>query len=159
VVEIYDWERALLALYDDRIYAFEIAGNEVYIFAVHFEPEGAFRHIRYGHTLNLRDLNAATIGMENPLLAGTWRVLRFATVARQQTAQTGRTIRGAPAGLEVAYDLLELHAEADADAVKVAYRRLARLYHPDVNTSADATATMQAINAAYTQIMQRFEAQ
>ncbi|MBI5667146.1 MAG: DnaJ domain-containing protein [Chloroflexi bacterium] len=59
--------------------------------------------------------------------------------------------------MQAYYDLLELAADADADTVKVAYRRLARLYHPDINQSADATAKMQAINEAYEQIMKQFE--
>ncbi|MEH1836427.1 MAG: DnaJ domain-containing protein [Nostoc sp.] len=33
--------------------------------------------------------------------------------------------------------------------VKLAYLRLARQYHPDVNSSAFAKASMQAINQAY----------
>ncbi len=155
VVETYDWERALLALYDQRIYAFEIAGNEVYIFAVHFEPEGADYHIRYGHTLNMGDLNGAT-SPGAPHLPGTWRVARFA--AAQQSADTGgQYVPGVPETLQSDYRLLKLAADADAATVKLAYRRLARVYHPDVNPSADATAAMQAINAAYERILQQLE--
>jgi curved DNA-binding protein len=59
----------------------------------------------------------------------------------------------------VYYDRLELHVEADAETVKVAYRRMARRYHPDLNPSPDATAQMQAINEAYERIMERLEGQ
>ncbi len=155
VVETYDWERVLLALYDRRIYAFEIAGNEVYIFAVHFEPEGAYYHIRYGPTLNMSDLNGVTAAGA-PYLPGDWPVARFAA-ARPASEAGERFVPGVPEALQADYRLLELAADADANTVKLAYRRLARLYHPDVNPTADATATMQAINAAYERIMQQFE--
>ncbi|MCC5611265.1 DnaJ domain-containing protein [Nostoc sp. CHAB 5834] len=39
--------------------------------------------------------------------------------------------------------------------VKLAYLRLARLYHPDVNSSAIAKASMQAINQAYKEFQER----
>ena len=47
------------------------------------------------------------------------------------------------------YDVLEVHRAADSRAVDVAYRRLARRFHPDVNASAAATETMQRLNDAY----------
>jgi hypothetical protein len=39
--------------------------------------------------------------------------------------------------------------------VKLAYLRLARLYHPDVNGSGVAKASMQAINQAYKEFQER----
>ena len=39
--------------------------------------------------------------------------------------------------------------------VKLAYLRLARLYHPDVNSSTIAKASMQAINQAYKEFQQQ----
>jgi hypothetical protein len=38
---------------------------------------------------------------------------------------------------------------ADLEAIKAAYRRLARLYHPDLNPRPEAAERMRAINAAY----------
>src|SRR5690606_39909938 len=38
---------------------------------------------------------------------------------------------------------------ATADEIKRAYRRLARQYHPDVNSSADAEERFKEINEAY----------
>jgi hypothetical protein len=40
--------------------------------------------------------------------------------------------------------------------VKLAYRRLARQYHPDINRTASAIATMQAINKAYEAFLKEF---
>src|SRR5690349_3278331 len=57
LVEVQEWERALLGLWGDRIFAYETFGQEVFIFAVHYEREGLFRSIRYGATLNMRFMN------------------------------------------------------------------------------------------------------
>ena len=48
------------------------------------------------------------------------------------------------------FKVLELERGADADAVKKAFRRLARQYHPDVNPGdASAEARFKEISEAY----------
>ncbi len=47
------------------------------------------------------------------------------------------------------YNILGVMPTATPDEIRAAYRRLARLYHPDLNSGAEAEARMQAINAAY----------
>lgn len=47
------------------------------------------------------------------------------------------------------YSILQVHESAEPEVIEAAYRRLARKYHPDVNTSPDATETMQRLNDAY----------
>ena len=47
------------------------------------------------------------------------------------------------------YKMLGVAKEADAEAIKSAYRKLARKYHPDVNKEADAEARFKDINEAY----------
>ncbi|MFC7493494.1 MULTISPECIES: molecular chaperone DnaJ [unclassified Nocardioides] len=47
------------------------------------------------------------------------------------------------------YELLGVDRDADADAVKKAYRRLARQYHPDVNPDPDAQDRFKDISRAY----------
>lgn len=47
------------------------------------------------------------------------------------------------------YATLELPRDADADAIKKAYRRLARKYHPDVSKEAGAEARFKEIGEAY----------
>ena len=47
------------------------------------------------------------------------------------------------------YLLLEIQKDSDLSGIKAAYRRLARKYHPDVNTSQDANERFQAITTAY----------
>ena len=49
-----------------------------------------------------------------------------------------------------ALDVLELDADADFDAVRAAYRRLAKASHPDLKPGdSEAAARFQAIQAAY----------
>lgn len=47
------------------------------------------------------------------------------------------------------YDTLGIARDADADAIKRAYRRLARKYHPDVSTEDDAEEHFKAVQEAY----------
>jgi molecular chaperone DnaJ len=47
------------------------------------------------------------------------------------------------------YEVLGVARDADENAIKSAYRKLARQYHPDVNKSADAGEKFKEINEAY----------
>ena len=47
------------------------------------------------------------------------------------------------------YDLLGVARDADADAIKKAYRRLARQFHPDVNPDPSAQEQFKQVSAAY----------
>jgi len=47
------------------------------------------------------------------------------------------------------YEVLGVGRDADENAIKSAYRRLARQYHPDVNKSDDAEERFKEINEAY----------
>lgn len=47
------------------------------------------------------------------------------------------------------YEILGVAKDASSQAIKSAYRKLARKYHPDVNKAADAQAKFKDINEAY----------
>jgi len=47
------------------------------------------------------------------------------------------------------YEVLGVARDAPADAIKKAYRQLARKYHPDVNKAPEAEARMKDVNEAY----------
>jgi WD40 repeat protein len=54
------------------------------------------------------------------------------------------------------WEILGVDRDENPNEVKLAYRRLARLYHPDINCSASAIAKMQAINKAYEEFLKEF---
>lgn len=47
------------------------------------------------------------------------------------------------------YQTLQVDSAASQEVIEAAYRRLARVYHPDRNRGADATLRMQELNEAY----------
>ena len=47
------------------------------------------------------------------------------------------------------YRILGVARDADADAIKRAYRKLARKYHPDVSKEADAEVRFKEVAEAY----------
>ena len=47
------------------------------------------------------------------------------------------------------YDILSINSNASIDEIKVAYRRLARKYHPDLNPSKEAEERIKLINIAH----------
>ena len=47
------------------------------------------------------------------------------------------------------YAILQVHESAEPEVIEAAYNRLARKYHPDVNSSPNATVMMQRLNDAY----------
>ncbi len=165
LVEVQKWELPLLALWNDRIFAYETFGQEVFIFAVHYDREGMYRSIRYGETLNMRAMVAMTAEIGSTFLKGTWKVAGFldkgqAHSTNKHSYRTGETHRqpsAAPGTLMAYYELLGIERVAEPEAIKTAYRRLARQFHPDVNKASDATAQMQALNEAYRKIMEQFD--
>lgn len=47
------------------------------------------------------------------------------------------------------YRILHVHPSADSEVIVVAYKRLVRKYHPDVNHTMNATRHIQELNEAY----------
>jgi len=51
--------------------------------------------------------------------------------------------------VETCYDILGIAPDATPDEIRAAYRRLAKQYHPDVNSDPDASERFIAIQQAY----------
>jgi len=47
------------------------------------------------------------------------------------------------------YQILQVDIQASSEVIEAAYRRLARLYHPDLNKNMNAVTKMQELNEAY----------
>ena len=47
------------------------------------------------------------------------------------------------------YEILRIEKNATLEEIKIAYRRLARIYHPDINESAESLAIFKDIRMAY----------
>lgn len=146
-----DWMAALLSLYGDRIYAYDFNGPDIYIFPVHFDGAGYEREVRFGYTVNPEHLRAETVVASATYMSGSWRVASFAGSERQ----TAETIYAAVS--QSIYAILGVEPGATRAAIKSAYRRLARLYHPDINADPEANARMQQINNAYAQLLDEMD--
>lgn len=162
VVEVVDWEWPLLALYGDKVWAYDIFGGELFIFPVYYDRIGPYREIRYGTTVNMRHLVGGIVETSAASISGKWRVAWFAERSQHKQQHTNghpphETHSAMPETLAACYSVLRVALDADAEDVKTAYRKLARKIHPDVNSATNATAQMQAINEAYRRIMEEFE--
>jgi hypothetical protein len=163
----YDWMSALLALYDDKIYAYEVYGKQIYIFPVYFDMQavGIERDVRYGEKVNMSKLASDTIHTQSQHLRGTFRVADFEGT-EPRTRQTHQTqddsyrhsrLRSDRNPISVYCEVLGVSLEDDLDTIKKVYRQLAMLYHPDLNKSPEANERMQQINTAYAQIIEFLE--
>lgn len=54
--------------------------------------------------------------------------------------------------MKTAYEILGVAPDSDDQAIKKAYRRLAKKYHPDHNSAPDAAERFKEIDRAYNQI-------
>jgi hypothetical protein len=160
-----DWMEALFTLYDGLIYGYDSYGPYASVFPVYFEkqPQSYKRFIRYGETINVSRLHCDMVHINLPEFKGFWRVADFEPRRTQEQAagQTTGSERQRPLTTERNtmsdyYAVLMIAHDADREAVRTAYRKLAREYHPDLNDSPDSTSKMQEINEAYERIMRQF---
>jgi len=156
-----DWMAALLALHGDKIYAFDAyMGEENYIFPIYFEGTGSERRIRHGAKIDATKLVGEMIITRSPLIEGVWRIANFETQQSQGESDSHEEdTRPVNTALTIYFERLGIKSNAGRAAVKRAYRRLARKYHPDLNTDPGATTRMQQINEAYTKILEELDKQ
>jgi hypothetical protein len=158
-----DWMRAMLALYGEKIYGYELYGTQVFFYPAYFDMTGKMeRRVRYGETIEFAFLQSAVIETAMPEFSGVWHVANFTeqpSATWWGRAKEERETRSAPAPAKVTsfYAILGVKEGTDRAEIKRAYRLLARKYHPDLNDSPEATARMQEINEAYTWVMQQLD--
>ncbi len=147
----HDWMEVLLAVQGEKIYAYDAYGEHFYIFPVYFEGTGYRRFIRYGDAIEAGALTGASVHTHLSYLRGEWRVGSFDRGGRPPDAPAS------PFAAE--YTALGLRDGSSRAAVKLAYRRLARAHHPDLDASPGANERMQRINLAYDQLMRALESE
>jgi preprotein translocase subunit Sec63 len=140
----------LLALGRDKIYGFDPYGGDQLIFPVYFEGDGLERFVRHGTPIRVSRLNCRRVSTRSSFINGLWLMADF-----EPAGVTERELAHDP--LRTSYETLGIHRKASYQAVKRAYRRLARKYHPDVNQTPEANQRMQQINDAYERIARTFE--
>lgn len=155
------WMQAMLALYGDNIYSYEVSSKEVFLFPVYFHAQAGRndRLVRWGKTLSLAHLRMDTLHLESVHLQGQFRRVYFeaSTSKTDGSAIPPSSFAAISATLQSYYTLLQLPLTATAEEVRQAYRTLARQYHPDLNPDPAAHEQMQEINLAYAQVMAQFE--
>jgi DnaJ-domain-containing protein 1 len=153
VYEVDDWMMPLLELYNNVLYGYEVAGRKLLVFPVNFQGYGKTRTIRYGDPIDVRELHCNWREYRSAHLHGIFYAADFAKQEGNQKAPEHATHT-----LERFYQALGLPVDSDSRTVKRAYRKLARQYHPDLNTTTEAHAKMQHINEAYARIIRHLKA-
>jgi hypothetical protein len=141
-----DWMEGLYTLYGNCIYGYDIFDSEAFVFPVYFNGTGRVRQVTYGTTVSVRRLLLGKVVTQLPDLAGQWLIADFNgsyDAARRQLIDKT---------LEAHYELLGTVPGDDRATIRRAYLMLARRYHPDTNSAADAHERMQRINEAYRRI-------
>lgn len=176
-----DWLKSLYTLHHNKVYAFKNLAHEVDIFPVYFERVGVGpeRLVKHGPPVHLGDIACAFLDVEDGPLRGRWgfadffpghgqaQAERVYQAQREEAERRQRYYEGFyQQKVEAHQDpLLLSHQElgvplgAHWESIKKAYRDLARRYHPDLNPLAEkeATAKMQALNAAYAFLLDYYD--
>ena len=151
-MKLNDWLAVEVGLHRGKLYGYEVAGRDAFFFPVQMLGKGMERTVRYGNIVSYAAIGCGTVDSLNPYMPGQWRVAHFEQTEQVYRDHTAQQAVVQVDKLTVDYARLGLLPNADFEAVKRAYRTLARLYHPDVNTNADADERMKQINEAYQRI-------
>lgn len=160
---LYDWMHALIALHGGLIYGFEMRSDRAYFYPVYFEAieQAGVIVARYGETVQIRGLQAETVTVDSPYLRGTWRVADFEGFNRPASDSEAHAnastdphydLSRESTGIEYCYRVMNVPIGADWNTIRVAYRALARQFHPDLNPTPEALIRMQQINIAYARL-------
>jgi DnaJ domain len=142
-----DGLRLMLQAFGDKIYVYTESHGQVGIFPAEILASGA---LIIGEPVNLADLTGDYATFNNQHILGVRKIATF--------TQRDPHISVDPLVDQTVlpfYELLEVPPGATLDQIKHAYRRKARLYHPDADQTPGATERMQQINDAYAHILEQ----
>lgn len=140
-----DWMKLLVQLYGNKLYGFNVMGRNAFFFPVYFQGQGKRRYINFGDVIDYETLGCLDIQMGRT----HWKIAEF-HASEQDQARKRHFLKPT---LAPYFDLLEVPYTADIHTIKQAYRRLARLFHPDLNPHYDTSEQMKQINDAYEQLL------
>ncbi|MBE2182200.1 MAG: J domain-containing protein [Anaerolineae bacterium] len=146
-----DWMEVLYTLYQGSIYAFEIIEREAFLFPVHFRGEGLRRQAEFGTAVRFSLLQTREVTTYLAGLQGTWLIADFG--GKSGCGHDAQREHEMQSVLSADYALLGLDPGVTLIEIKMAYRMLARRYHPDMNAESDASDTMRKLNAAYERLV------
>lgn len=183
-LEFMSFLKALHTVYHEKIYVYRVDEHGIVIFPVRFRAkrQGADYQAIYRSPIDLEHLAVEHIETGYPI-NGFWATAHFKRKVetaldsqsqqrpfgdffyqQQQQTQTHHqnysgSSRKSPKNHSMRrhYQILGIALHASEEEIRGAYRRLARQYHPDLNTSPSAKERMQEINLAYREIMRQFE--
>lgn len=160
-----DWMEVLFTLYGGKIYGYDAFGAYASVYPVYFhKPKTGLEYfITYGNVIKAANLHCETVHIDSRYMKGFWRVADFSAPEEPQKANGSSStdeqervpLDSQRNPLAAYYAVLEIPADSDRAAVRQAYHRLARRYHPDVSDESDSTLRMQQINEAYKRIMEQ----
>ena len=139
-----DWMKLLIQLHGNKLYGFNVMGRNAHFFPVYFQGQGSRRYINFGEDIDYRSLGCVDIQIGRLV----WRMGGFSASERDKASKRVFHL----SSLAPYFDVLGLPHTAELSAVKTAYRRLARLFHPDLNPRHDSNEQMKKINDAYDQL-------
>lgn len=141
-----DWMRLLVQLHGSKLYGFNVQGRDAHFFPVYFQGQGKRRYINFGDEIDFETLGCLDMRLGRTI----WKIAGFLASERDQT----RKRNFLKPALAPYFDVLGLAYSADLNDVKQAYRRLARIFHPDLNPNRDTTEQMKTLNDAYDRLRQ-----
>lgn len=140
-----DWMKLLLQLHGGKLYGFNVMGKRADFFPVYFQGQGKRRYVYFGDMIDYE-----TLGCLDYRIGHTdWKIAGFMASERDQVRKRNYV----KPTLAPYFELFNLPYSADIDAVKTAYRRMARLFHPDLNHGRDTSEQMKKINDAYERLI------
>lgn len=158
-----EWLVSILDVYQNTVYTYEIYMGHLFVYPVHFDYTAlpGQRSVRYGEPLDVGTIACHSYRTRIHTQDNMWRVATFDAEAepyhRQRfSAQQAKT-RQVLDDLRDHYTLFGLNPGLNRAEIKRAYRRMARTYHPDLNSAPTAKHKMQQLNHAYDTIMRQLD--
>ena len=167
--KLQDWQDDLRALNLGAIHAYDAAGDEIAILQVNLDETAQRGIFNVWHT---RDFPCDAVSVRRRdvpgRIKGSWAIGDIASPrfkrrineerARRRFHYRTRELQGSAASpaerINAAYLALEIEVGAGQEAVKEAFRKLARQYHPDVSAHEkdEAERRFKEVKSAYDQI-------